>query len=127
MYKIYLRISAIFCVALSLYSAGCKDIPHARSWAIRVTNNSDKDVYFVLGFDLRDHSYYPTTQLPNDSTRLWPVKPNQQNPLDYAPPSAVKINSGDSIALFVFDPSCSAYSFLHFHPFRRFETTSLCL
>ncbi|MDR1089964.1 MAG: hypothetical protein LBL79_02720 [Prevotella sp.] len=108
MYKIYLKISVIFCVALSLYSAGCKDIPHARSWGISVSNNSDKDVYFVLGFDIRDHSYYPITQLPNDSTRLWRAKPNQKIPLIYAPASAVKINLGDSIALFVFDPDTVA-------------------
>jgi hypothetical protein len=103
MYKIYLRISVIFCVALFFCGAGCENFIHNKSWRVWVKNDSDKDVYFVLGFDVRNNGFYPTVQLPNDSIRLWPVKPQQQNPLDYAPPRAVKINSSDSIALFVFD------------------------
>ena len=102
--NIYLRISAFFCVALFLCSASCENTIHNSSWCIRVSNNSEKDVYFVLGFDVRNNGFYPTIYLPNDSTRLWHVKPNQQIPLNYYSPSDVKINSGDLIALFVFDP-----------------------
>ncbi|MCL2511654.1 MAG: hypothetical protein FWF09_06355 [Bacteroidales bacterium] len=76
-------------------------------WSIWVKNDSDKDVYFVLGFDWKNNGYYPTTQLPNDSTRLWRVKPDRKIPLNYSP-DKVKINSGDSIALFVFDPDTVA-------------------
>ena len=96
----FLRIYTILCIAISLNSGGCENAANA-GWCIRVKNESEKEVYFVLGFDVKNNSFYPTTRLPNDSTRLWDVKPNQQIPLDYSL-SHVKINSGDSIALFVF-------------------------
>ena len=108
MYKNILKNFGILCVALFLCDASCENFIHNKSWGIYVKNDSDKDVYFVLGFDVRNKGFYPTTQLPNDSIRLWRVKPDKKIPLDYSPPSAVKINSDDSIALFVFDPDTVA-------------------
>ncbi|MDR1089963.1 MAG: hypothetical protein LBL79_02715 [Prevotella sp.] len=107
MYKIYLRISAIFYVALFFCGASCENTANA-AWCVRVKNNSEKDIYFVVGLNWINSGYYPTTQLPNDSTRIWHVKPHQAMPLNYYPAKKVYDNSSDSIALFVFDPDTIA-------------------
>ena len=107
MCKIVLKLSVILCAVLFFCGAGCEKMANA-VWGIWVENNSDKDVYFVVGFDLINGNFYPTTQWPNDSIRLRRVRAHQSNPLDYAPRSAVKFNSGDLIAIFVLDPDTVA-------------------
>jgi len=104
MYKKALRFFLMFCVTTFLCGVSCENFGE---WGIYVKNNSEKDVYFVLGFDWINNGHYPTIQFPNDPTRCWRVKPHQKIFLIHTP-SDVKIKSNDSIALFVFDPDTVA-------------------
>ncbi|MDL2319676.1 hypothetical protein LJC45_00895 [Alistipes sp. OttesenSCG-928-B03] len=79
-------------------------------WGIWVENRSDKDVYFLVGLDLLDDKYYPTTNWPNDSTKLFLVSASRHTATDYSA-RKVKCSPGAPIAIFVLSPdSVAKYS-----------------
>ena len=55
--KIYLSVLFLLCTALT----SCNPEKWANTtWGIWVENRSDKNVYFLVGFDLLEGKYYPT-------------------------------------------------------------------
>ena len=105
MNRIFLKFSVIICAALFLCGEGCWQ-KFAAAWGIWVKNDSDKEVYFIIGLDKTDGYFYPTTQLPNTDYNMRLVKPGQETPINY-PPSVVKC-SDNPIAVFVLDPDTVA-------------------
>ena len=104
MKRIFGNFLLILATVPFLCGTDCSNWANAE-WVMYVENHSDKTVYFIVGFDVVPGSgYYPTTELPNDSTRLRSVGVNQRIPISYASFRDVKAKPDDLIAVFVLDP-----------------------
>ncbi|MDR0954342.1 MAG: hypothetical protein LBM20_03040 [Rikenellaceae bacterium] len=106
MKKTLLKLLLLLCPILFLCGSACEKMFNP-VWGVSVKNQSDKDVYFVVGLNWIDDGYYPTTELPHDSNRKELVKAGQSVRFfypSYNGPEDIKIKGDDLIALFVIDP-----------------------
>jgi hypothetical protein len=94
MKKIFLILTMILCLSL----IGCEQLMKG-TWRISVENNSDIDVYFVVGLDLINGRYVPTTELPDSKEWAFLVKPGVRLPIDY--PDGVRGLGDTFIGIFI--------------------------
>ncbi len=111
MRKLNFKVFTLLCLTFFVCGAGSCDKMADAQWGFWVKNDSDKDVYFVLSFYEMNGKLRPSTEWPPE-----PVQRGYDLHLAYAKRRRqilytardVKFNSGDHIAIYVFDPDTLA-------------------